>query len=278
MLGKINIRQEALQSYAFVARNFNLVKRYWGWELVWLAYSTATSLSVVFIGQGSTLITGAQDINTSFFVVYLLIGTLVWRFLSGMFNNISEMIQWERWEGTIEYTLMAPVRRFTQIIGQAGFAVLYSLIFTLVIGFAMTLFFELDFSQANMIGAILVLLAGSISLVSLGVAASILPLLYTERGTQMTHIVEAFLLLISGVYYPIEVLPSFLQVIAKVSPVYYVLEGIRTAILDSTPTVELLPYIIPLVIIGIIGMPIGVWAFRRAEIYAKKTGKLKRVG
>ena len=278
MLGKINLQQEALQSYAFVARNFNLVKRYWGWELVWLAYSTATSLSVVFIGQGSTLITGAQDIDTSFFVVYLLIGTLVWRFLSGMFNNISEMIQWERWEGTIEYTLMAPVRRFTQIIGQAAFAVLYSLIFTLVIGFAMTLFFELDFSNANIIGAILVLLAGSVSLVSLGVAASILPLLYTERGTQMTHIVEAFLLLISGVYYPIEVLPSFLQVLAKISPVYYVLEGIRTAILDSTPTVDLLQYIIPLIIIGIIGMPIGVWAFRRAEIYAKKTGKLKRVG
>jgi ABC-2 type transport system permease protein len=278
MLGKINIQQEALQSYAFVARNFNLVKRYWGWELVWLAYSTATSLSVVFIGQGSTMITGAQDIDTSFFVVYLLIGTLVWRFLSGLFNNISEMIQWERWEGTIEYTLMAPVRRFTQIIGQAGFAVLYSLIFTLVIGFAMTLFFALDFSGANMIGAILVLLAGSISLVSLGVAASILPLLYTERGTQMTHIVEAFLLLISGVYYPIDVLPGALQTLAKISPVYYVLEGIRTAILDSTPTSELLPYIIPLVIIGIIGMPMGVWAFRRAEIYAKKTGKLKRVG
>ncbi len=278
MLGKINVQQEVLQSYAFVARNFNLVKRYWGWELVWLAYSTATSLSVVFIGQGSTLITGAEDIDTSFFVVYLLIGTLVWRFLSGMFNNISEMIQWERWEGTIEYTLMAPVRRFTQIIGQASFAVLYSLLFTLVIGFAMTLFFALDFSQANMIGAILVLLAGSVSLVSLGVAASILPLLYTERGTQMTHIVEAFLLLISGVYYPIEVLPGFLQVIAKVSPVYYVLEGIRTAILDATPTADLLKYIVPLIIIGVIGMPIGVWAFRRAEIYAKKTGKLKRVG
>jgi ABC-2 type transport system permease protein len=24
-------------SYAFVERNFNLVKRYWGWEVVWLA-------------------------------------------------------------------------------------------------------------------------------------------------------------------------------------------------------------------------------------------------
>lgn len=278
MLGKLNFRKEALQSYAFVARNFNLVKRYWGWELVWLAYSTATSLSVVFIGQGSTLITGQEDINTSFFVVYLLIGTLVWRFLSGLFNNISEMIQWERWEGTIEYTLMAPVHRFTQIAGQAGFAVLYSLLFTLVIGAAMVAFFELDFSGANLFGALLVLLAGSISLVSLGVVASILPLLYTERGTQMTHIVEAFLLLISGVYYPIEVLPAWLQAIAQVSPVYYVLGGIRAAILDGVPTLELWPYMIPLLIIGAIGLPVGVWAFRQSELYAKRTGKLKRVG
>ena len=153
MIGNLNLRNEVLQSYAFVARNFNLVKRYWGWELVFLAYSTATSLSVVFIGQGSTLITGQEDIDTSFFVVYLLLGTLVWRFLAGLFNNISEMIQWERWEGTIEYTLMAPVHRFTQIIGQAGFAVLYSLILTLVIGLAMTAFFALDFSGANMFGA-----------------------------------------------------------------------------------------------------------------------------
>jgi ABC-2 type transport system permease protein len=278
MLGKINMRTEALQSYAFVARNFNLVKRYWGWELVWLAYSTATSLSVVFIGQGSTMITGQQDINTSFFVVYLLIGTLVWRFLSGLFNNISEMIQWERWEGTIEYTLMAPVHRFTQIAGQAGFAILYSLIFTLVIGAAMAAFFSIDFSGANMLGALLVLLAGSISLVSLGVAASILPLLYTERGTQMTHIVEAFLLLISGVYYPIEVLPHWLQVIARISPVYYVLQGIRSAILDGTPTGKLWPYMVPLLIIGVVGLPLGVWTFRQAEAYAKRTGKLKRVG
>ena len=140
MQGRINLKTEALQSYAFVARNFNLVKRYWGWELVWLAYSTATSLSVVFIGQGSTIITGQEDIDTSFFVIYLLIGTLVWRFLSGLFNNISEMIQWERWEGTIEYTLMAPVHRFTQIAGQAGFAILYSLLFTLLLGlFVVTL-------------------------------------------------------------------------------------------------------------------------------------------
>ena len=39
-------------TYAFMERNANLVKRYWSWELVWMVYSIANSLSVSFIGMG----------------------------------------------------------------------------------------------------------------------------------------------------------------------------------------------------------------------------------
>ena len=53
-------------SYAFVERNFNLIKRYWSWEMVWLIYSTAESLSVSFIGLGMGVIGGASPtIDTS---------------------------------------------------------------------------------------------------------------------------------------------------------------------------------------------------------------------
>jgi len=48
---------EIRASYAFVERNFNLVKRYWGWELVWLAYSIANALSITFIGAGTEAVT-----------------------------------------------------------------------------------------------------------------------------------------------------------------------------------------------------------------------------
>ena len=34
----------------------------------------------------------------------------------------------------------------------------------------------------------------------------------------------------------------------------------------------------PLVILGIVLIPFGLWGFGRAEHYAKRTGKLKRVG
>ncbi|MCL4236995.1 MAG: ABC transporter permease [Anaerolineae bacterium] len=266
------------QSYAFVARNFNLVKRYWGWEVVWLAYSIANSLSVTFIGAGAAEITGETQIDTNFLITYLLIGTLVWRFLASIFNNISEMIAWERWEGTIEYTFMAPVHRFNQMIGQTIFAIVYSLLFTVIIGVVVAGFFDLSFADADLAAATVILLVGSLSFVGIGVVASILPLLYPERGAQMTNIVQAFFLLVSGIYYPVSVLPGWLQVLAKISPATYVLEGMRAALLPNTATADPLSYVWPLLIMGLIMLPLGIYLFQRAEKYTKRTGKLKRNG
>lgn len=272
------LRLEMRQSYAFVARNFNLVKRYWGWEVVWLAYSIANSLSVTFIGAGAGEITGETQINTNFLITYLLIGTLVWRFLASIFNNISEMIAWERWEGTIEYTFMAPVHRFNQMIGQTIFAILYSLIFTVIIGVVVAAFFDLDFGNADFTAATIILLVGSLSFVGIGVVASILPLLYPERGAQMTNIVQAFFLLVSGIYYPISVLPEWLQVLARISPATYVLEGMRSALLPGTVEASPMSYVPPLLLMGVVMLPLGIYLFQRAERYTKRTGKLKRNG
>ena len=80
------------------------------------------------------------------------------------------------------------------------------------------------------------LLAGSLSFIGVGVMGSILPLLFPERGAQMTHVIIAVLLLVSGVYYPIDVLPPLLQKLAVFSPATYVLDGTRQAFLEGTPT------------------------------------------
>jgi ABC-2 type transport system permease protein len=115
--------QQVRASFAFVERNWNLVRRYWAWELVWLAYSIANSLAVSYIGLGMEVLTGSSTIDTDFLVLYLLIGTLVWRYLSSIFSWVTEVIAIERWEGTIEYTLMAPVPRLVHLVGHTSFAV-----------------------------------------------------------------------------------------------------------------------------------------------------------
>ena len=271
------IVQAMRASYAFVERNFNLVRRYWGWELVWLAYSIASTLSITYIGAGMESITGVA-VDVDFLILYLLIGTMVWRFLAIVFDNISEMIAWERWEDTIEYTFMAPISRFTHMMGQTIFAVLYSLFFTAAILVVVALFFNLDLSQANLWGATVMLLTGSLSFIGLGIVASVLPLLFPERGAQMTHVIQAFFLLVSGVYYPIEVLPVWMQPLARISPATFVLEGMRATILEGAPTRSLWPLVWPLLVAGVIAVPLGLWIFRLGERYAKRTGKLKRNG
>ncbi len=266
-------------SYAFMERNLNLVKRYWTWELVWMVYSIANSLSVSFIGLGMEYLSGAEaNVDGRYLVLYLVIGTLVWRYLSTVFYWITELISIERWEGTIEYTLMAPIRRLTHMSGQTIFAVIYSLFFTGVILGVTVLIFELDLSGANLWGGTLMLLSGCLSFVGISVMASTLPLLFPERGAQMTHIVIAMLLLVSGVYYPIEVLPSFLQKMAVFSPATYVLEGVRHALLDGTSTLDLWKHMWPALAMGFVLIPAGLWVFEQAERYAKRAGKLHRNG
>src|SRR5688572_33061937 len=101
-------------AYAFVEREIALSKRYWAWELVWLVYGIVTSLSVAYIGLALAEISGVavDDGQVSRTVLYLLVGTIAWRFLGIIFENIGEVIAWERWVGTIEYRFMSPVPRF----------------------------------------------------------------------------------------------------------------------------------------------------------------------
>jgi ABC-2 type transport system permease protein len=265
-------------SYAFVERNANLIKRYWSWELVWLVYSIANSLSVSYIGLGMEKIGGSQNVDARYLVLYLMIGILVWRYLSMIFYWITDVIGMERWEGTIEYTLMAPIRRITHMGGQTLFAVVYSLIFTGIILVVTVVLFEIDMSKANLWGGVVMLVAGSLSFIGVGIMGSVLPMLFPERGSQMTHVIIALLLLVSGVYYPVEVLPELLQKLAVFSPATYVLDGTRRAMLEGLATHQLWQYVWPTLVMGIIAIPAGLWVFGLAERYAKRTGKLHRNG
>jgi len=266
-------------TYAFFERNWNLTKRYWAWEIVWLVYNIVNAMSVTYIGASASLITGTP-INTNYLILYLLIGTSVWSYLSVTFEGVTDMITIERWEGTIEHTFMAPISRFTHLLGSCWYAVAHGLLFTFIQLLVVGAFFHLDLSHANYLTAVFMLLVGSISFIGFGIGASILPLLYTERGSQMSYIVRAILLLVSGVYYPIQVLPGWMQPLARISPATYVLDGLRAGLLNNQVfwSTEIWSYTWPLIITGIVSVPLGIYIFRIAERYAKRTGKLKRNG
>ena len=266
----MTVAHELKASYAFIERNFFLTRRYWGWELAFLVYSVAGALSISLIGASQ----GSEEL-----LLTLMVGAIFWNYLSVVFSWIAETISVERWEGTLEYTMMAPIQRSSQLLGSVLYAMLYGLVHTSVIFVALILFFpQLDLSAANAGTAVTFMLLGSFSFVGIGMIAAILPLLYVERGAQMTFVLQSCLLLVSGVYYSIDVLPPWMQVLSHLSPATYVLDGVRAGLIDGTPVNELLYDVWPLIVMGVVLIPFGLWAFGRAERYAKRTGKLKRVG
>ena len=69
-----------------------------------------------------------------------------------------------------------------------------------------------------------------------------------------------------------------MQALAKISPATYALRGCREAILDGAGVGARWSEIWPLLLIGAVSVPLGLWVFRTGERYAKKHGKLKRSG
>jgi ABC-2 type transport system permease protein len=275
MIAQLPLMREMRASYAFVERNVHLSKRYWGWEATFLLYSVAQSASVIYIAQVVPQFTHAQAQKLT---LYLAIGALTWSYMANMFLAIAESVQWERWEGTIEYTMMAPVSLITYILGSCLFGVLYGLVRTAIVLVVLAWMFHLTATAAAILPVIVIVSIGSLSFVGLGIMAATLPLLFTEKGAQMTYVIEACLLLVSGVYYDIHVLPAWIQPLSHISPATYVLKGTRQVLLGHPSASDIIANLIPLIVIGIVTIPLGIWLFTTAQRFAKKTGRLKRTG
>lgn len=267
----MELGRELRRSYALVERNFNLIKRYLGWEIVFLVYTVVNTLTIAFIGVGPDGSRGDR-------VLYLVVGALLWGFLSVLFHEVSESVQWERWEGTIEYSFMAPMKRLSYLGGVCLYAAVYGAVRTIVVMIAVVAMFDLNLESANLFGALVVLLLSSLSFIGVGLMAAVLPLMSPEKGSQAAHILEAAILLVSGVYYEVSVLPRWMQPLARLSPATYTLRSARAALLHNASLAEIGGDLIVLFIIGVVLIPLGLRVFNWGELRAMRTGKLKRSG
>jgi len=272
------LRRQVGLGWAFVERQTNLWKRHWAWEVVWLVYGVVNTLAITFIAKQLTeegVVSGRQANDL---ILFLLIGTLVWAYLSAVLDDISLVITWERWEGTIEHTLMAPVPRVAHLIGTSVFGVLHALTRTTLIMAISLPFFDVDLGRADWLTVAVVLAVGSLSLVGLGILTGVLPLLYPERGEQMSFMAQAVVLLVSGVYYSVETLPGWLGFVSQFSPATYLLRAVRAAGIEGASVAEVAGDLAVMVGFAVVLIPGSIAVFSAAERWAKRTGRLKRQG
>src|SRR5262245_60961495 len=152
------LRDELVGLYGVVERNLYLTRRYFLWDLAFLLWTIANTLTIVFIARGVDLSPAEQnELATK-----LLVGGVIWAFLGIIFEIVTETVAWERWEGTIEYTFMAPLARPVHLFGMGLFSVAYGLVRAALLFVVAALFVNLQLPHADYGAAIVVLLVASV--------------------------------------------------------------------------------------------------------------------
>jgi len=269
----LETRNQLVGLFGIVERNMYLTKRYFVWDLAFMVWTIANTLTIVFIARA---VPGASPADVNKYETVFLVGATIWAFLGIIFEFMTETVAWERWEGTIEYTFMAPLSRFVHLFGQGAYAVLYGLIRAAILFFAVAAFIGIHAPNADYGAALALLAIASVSFIGVGIMTSVLPLISPEKGAQLGFVCQGIMLVVSGVYYSVSVMPEWMQWISKISPATYALRGCRASIIDGTGLAW--ANVWPLLIIAVLATPIGLAIFRVGERHAKRHGKLKRAG
>jgi ABC-2 type transport system permease protein len=129
---------------------------------------------------------------------------------------------------------------------------------------------------ANWTGAVIILLASILAFAGLGILSASYTILF-KRGNPAKWIVLGVSGLVGGMMYPITVLPQPLQILSRLVPVTYSLEGMRAALLHGAGWGDLWPSIVALLLFAAILLPFSflvfAWALRRTKI----TGTLTHI-
>jgi len=204
---------------------------------------------------------------------FVLIGIAFYSYLGVSMKSLSETIREGQMLGTLEALLVTQTEIPTIIISSSLYSFIWASLKVAVYLLLGVYAFGVDIGSANLAGAVIVLILTIISFGSLGIiSASFVMVL--KRGDPVSWIFSSVSGLLGGLYYPVSVLPDWLQRFSYLLPVTYALEGMRMAVLQGHSLSDLLPNILALTVFSIIMLPLSLLIFRFAVRKAKKDGSL----
>lgn len=203
------------------------------------------------------------------YFAFAVVGFAFFDYLAVALNAFDESIEQARQNGILEVLLVTQTSLPMILTGSVIYPfVVMSLRVAAYLGWAIV-FFHFPTQNANWAGALAVLLAAILAFSGLGILASSYLLLF-KRGNPAKWLLLGISGVVSGMLYPVSVLPRSLQIIAHLIPVTYALDGMRAALLGHASLVELWPAIGMLLLFAVVLLPLSFvsfsWALRRTKI------------
>ena len=219
-------------------------------------------------------------VSGSYFT-FVLIGLAVNQFTQITLKSYLQTMHTIYWSNWLEILLTSPTGTktfFTAVMIWNYLNAVMNVSFYFIIGigvFGATFTFS---TTAWIVIPILILLI--ISLSGIGLISASMFMLANAKGNvePIGWAISTISGLVAGVYFPIEFLPSHIQVISKVLPQTYAIDAIRRILLNGEDISEpfILQAIIYLVVFSVVLLPLGMWMFNLGIKKAEREGTLAR--
>ena len=234
---------EISKKYKIGKRRFGLINWIGAWTLykkevyrfiaIWIQtilspiISSLLFLTVLYLAIG----VDRPDVLGASFIIFLAPGLIAMQVIQQAFAHSSSCLMIGKIYGNIVDLLFAPLSAGEVTISVSLAAVTRSV----VIGIVSIIVFHLiiDIEIKNYLMLIAFTLLSSFILGNIGIIAGLWAEKFDNMAT-VTNFVIVPLSFLSGTFYSIERLPDFLQVVSKVNPFFYMIDGFRYSFIGTS--------------------------------------------
>jgi len=227
-----------------------------------------------FVGGDNAALNFAARTGTSNVLVYEILGGAVWMTSWVVVEDVGVALRDEQMKGTLEQNFLAPVNRFTLLAGISLTDIaITTIIFLIVVG--ATLALTMPGAYLAFLEAFMMLLIGLLPLLGIGFLFSGFVIKFKEPYvfTQMVNLIFGTL---TGTYYPVTILPYWVQFLSRALPQTYVINNMRQIVLANQTLVSLYGSIFILLALALTYPTIGYAVFKKLEKDASVTGELSK--
>jgi ABC-2 type transport system permease protein len=205
------------------------------------------------------------------YLEFAAVGMALSVFVQFGLQRVAAAVRAEQLMGTLESLLTSPTAVPTIQVGSVAFDLVYMPLRLIVFLGALALAFGLGFEPSGLLPATAVLVAFLPFVWGLGVVSAAVTLTF-RRGGGMIGMGLLGLGLISGAYFPVTLLPGWLEATAAANPIALAIDGMRDALLGGAGWGAVGPAVAVLAPLSVVSLALGLAAFRLALRRERRIG------
>jgi ABC-2 type transport system permease protein len=258
----------------------------WTDPFLFAIYSVVKPLAGTLILVFMYLVITHGETETMFFS-YMYVGNAMYMFVADVLFGVTWVIHDDREHYmTLKQVYIAPIKFETYIFGRAAIKIAitsFGVLLTLLFG-VFVLGVDIDLAAVNWPLLVVALILGLATLAIMGLALGGVTFLTAKHSMGINEGVAGIFYVLSGVIFPITILPDWAQSISKLLPVTYWMEGVRRGLEPGVitalgPTTGLqgisdLQLLLTLVLTAVAFLFISLGIFRYADKVARRKGKI----